>query len=134
MRENRGELLVGRIGKLFGKDAGRGTLPMGNGESEGCRLSVCLSVYLSLSSGMAQSPSLPPLCLSPSFSSPSPFFLPLLSCHLMWRRAVCHSRVCTEKGSEVAASARRLSFDPCPEACLTAKKSMETKRLSQSDS
>lgn len=48
MRENRGELLVGRIGKLFGKDAGRGTLPMGNGESEGCRLSVCLSVSLSV--------------------------------------------------------------------------------------
>lgn len=72
----------------------------------------------------------------PAFLLPLPSLLPPspLSFHLMWRRAVCHSRVCTEKGSEVSASARRLSFDPCPEACLTAKKSMETKRLSQSDS
>lgn len=95
---------------------------------------VCLSPEIQSS---RESPSQPPLslCLS-AFLLPLPSLLPPspLSFHLMWRRAVCHSRVCTEKGSEVSASARRLSFDPCPEACLTAKKSMETKRLSQSDS
>lgn len=92
---------------------------------------VCLSSEMwSSSKSSSLCVSLPALLLPlPSLLSPSP-----LSFHLMWRRAVCHSRVCTEKGSEVAASARRLSFDPCPEACLTAKKSMETKRLSQSDS
>ena len=119
----------------FWRDSGGGMLLTGNGEEGEQRL--VLSVFPLRSGAAERAPhSLLSLCVSPSFSSPSPFPSSSLSSLLPFdvRRAVCHSRVCTEKGSEVSASARRLSFDPCPEACLTAKKSMETKRLSQSDS
>jgi len=120
----------------FWRDTAGETLPTENGEEGKRRL--LLSVFPLRSGAAGRAPhSLLSLSVSllafllplPSLLAPSP-----LSFHLMWRRAVCHSSVCTEKGSEVSVSARRLSFDPCPEACLTAKKSMETKRLSQSDS